>query len=180
MSAYMPIFEAIAWVGSRGPNLYCEVNAERQAEIGAGFKAEGNIVGWLALDQKLVAMIGRDYDSVAADIFALAEVGQVPSIGHRAGSSTYIDIPKLAFVGAEIAGGFDGFRPKGSAIIDLFDENWCDVQFLRTAIERQWPGKPAAPVAIPRFRDESDGVNQLRSFLKYASENGLSVRFVQG
>lgn len=148
MSAYMPIFEAIAWVGSQGPELFREVDARRQAEIDAGIKVEGPIVGWLILDRILIDRHGRDYDSVAADIFALAELGEVPSIGRRLGN-TYIDIPKLAYVGAKLAGGIDGFRPKDSAIIDLFDENWRDVQFLRTAIEKRWPSREASPANNP-------------------------------
>lgn len=172
MSSYMPIFEAIAWVGSQGPDLFREVDAERQAEIEAGYKEEGKIVGWLVLDQKLRELVDRDYSSVAADIFGLAEDGQVPSIGRHPNSSTYIEIPKLAYVGAAIDGGIDGFRLEHSAVIDIFDENWCDVQFLRTAIEQQWPARPPAPPTIPRARSDRWGVTQLQPFLKSAIEEG--------
>lgn len=171
MSAYMPIFEAIAWVGSQGPELFREVDARRQAEIDAGFKVEGPIVGWLILDRTLIDRHGRNYDSVAADIFAVAELGEIPSIGRRPRASKYVEIPKLSYVGVKIDGGIDGFKPGHSAIIDLFDENWCDVQFLRAEVQRHWPAKRPPPQTLPRIRKESKKVRGLKSFLMFASKN---------
>lgn len=168
----MSLVEAVAWVGSRGPEVFRRAQIAEGSDVEPGQEVSRGITKWLCLDQDLLNSCGRNYNQVAEELFDRAYRGELKAIGRRGQTARFEDIPAIDWVGGKLNERTDAFIPAGCG---MFDEGWIDVGFHRAEVEKLWPSEAPPPAPISRTRKESDGLKQLRLFLPYASKKDWLV-----